>query len=257
MPAKQLSSKMEPEAGWSPARYARELWLIPRADRSVPLRYGAAGAITLAAILLTFAAWPVTRYNPLLLPFAAVIASAWFGGLGPGLASALLATSVGVRYFDSVPADRFALLGGLMQIGVFALASAIISDRFGALHSAFVMASRETALREEAERRAESLAEENRKVHDELRSAFQRFGFVAETGELLTSTLNYQTVIESLGRQAVSGLADWCAVDMFGMGNEVHRAIVTHRDPTSQSLADRLYPFAPDPRGSHPVARVL
>jgi two-component sensor histidine kinase len=258
MPAKQLSPQMESEAGWSPARYARELWLIPRANRSLPLRYGVAGVITLASVLITFAAWPVTQYNPLLLPFAAVIASAWFGGLGPGLVSAVLATAVGVRYFGgSTPAERFALIGGLMQIGVFSLASAIISDRFGALHSAFVTAARESALREEAEKRAESLAEENRKVHEELRIAFQRFGFVAETGELLTSTLNYQTVIESLGRQAVSGLADWCTVDMFGMGNEVHRAIVAHRDPESQILVDRLYPFAPDPRGSHPVALVL
>ena len=98
MSEKQLSANMESNSNWSPAQFAREMWQIPRADRSIALRYGAAGALTLGAILLTFACWPVTRYNPLLLPFAALIASAWFGGLGPGLGSAIIASAVCLHY---------------------------------------------------------------------------------------------------------------------------------------------------------------
>src|SRR5688572_20311429 len=50
-------------------------------------RYGvAAGSVTLA-LLLSLLARPLIEPNPFLLFFAAVALSAWFGGLGPGLAA--------------------------------------------------------------------------------------------------------------------------------------------------------------------------
>src|SRR5687768_5233871 len=219
---------------------------IPRAERSLPLRYGFAGAATFVSLLLTLATWPISQFNPLLIPFGAVIVSAWYGGLGPGLSTAVLSAFLGAALFDrTLASPQFVILSALLQVGVFALTATIISLRFGALHEAFANLTEERSRREEAERAMELLEKEAQSIRDELRNVHERFGFIASTGELLTSTLNYQTVLEGLGRQAVSGLAVWCMVDMYGVGNEVHRLVVSHRDPEKQKIADQLYPFPP------------
>ena len=257
-PVKHVEPQFANAADWPPTRYILELYQIPREERSLPLRYASGAVITLSAILITLAAWPITQYNPLLFPFAAVLISAWYGGLGPGLCSAVLSAFIGAAYFDvPQPSLRFALLSGLLQVGVFALTSTLVSIRFGAVHEASRRAAREARLREEADNRAAELEQEMRTSRNELRSLRHRFGTLEASSELLTSTLNYQTVLESLGRQAVSGLAQWCVVDMYGVGNEVHRLMVAHRDADRQTLAENLYSFAPDPRSNHPVARVL
>ncbi len=241
-----------------PIRYVAELLRIPRAERSLALRYGFAGAATFASLLLTLATWPVSQFNPLLIPFASVIVSAWYGGLGPGLSAAVLSAFIGAELFDrTLASPQLVILSALLQVGVFALTSTLISMRFGTLHEAFAQLSEERARRDDAERNMDLLEKEAQSVRDELRNVHERFGFIASTGELLTSTLNYQTVLEGLGRQAVSGLAVWCMVDMYGVGNEVHRLVVSHRDKEKQKVADQLYPFPPDPRSNHPVARVL
>ena len=241
-----------------PIRYVSELLRIPKAERSLALRYGFAGAVTFASFLLTLASWPISQFNPLLIPFGAVILNAWFGGLGPGLSTAVVSAFLGAALFDrTFVSPQLVILSALLQVGVFALTSTLISVRFGAIHEAFSQLAQERARREEAEQARTALEEETQSARDELRNVHERFGFIASTGELLTSTLNYETVLEGLGRQAVSGLAVWCMVDMYGVGNEVHRLVVSHRDKELQKIADELYRFPPDPRSSHPVARVL
>jgi signal transduction histidine kinase len=79
--------------------------------RSIVLRYGAAIAavcVTLAIKLLLIPI--VSRDEPFVLFFAAVVVSAWIGGFGPGLFATALATVCNF-YFFMPPFNEFGLLG--------------------------------------------------------------------------------------------------------------------------------------------------
>ena len=48
------------------------------------------------------------------------------------------------------------------------------------------------------------------------RSLRERVSFLADAGELLWSSLEYEQALARLAQLAVPRLADWCAVDMVG-----------------------------------------
>jgi PAS domain S-box-containing protein len=82
--------------------------------------------------------------------------------------------------------------------------------------------------------------------------------FLSEAGEVLASSLDYETTLESVARLAVPALADWCIVDMLEDGESIRQLAVAHADPEKADLARELrrrYPPTPD-RG-HPIVRVL
>src|SRR5258705_4196422 len=69
----------------------------PSAQRaSAVLRYGLAVSSVAAALIVTLLLRPDVLISPLF--FLAIILSAWFGGIGPGLVAAALATSA-IAYF--------------------------------------------------------------------------------------------------------------------------------------------------------------
>jgi PAS domain S-box-containing protein len=81
--------------------------------------------------------------------------------------------------------------------------------------------------------------------------------FLAEAGQVLASSLDYETTIQKVADLAVTELADWCVVDMADEGR-LRRVAVAHRNPDKVAWAKQLherYPSDPDnPRG---VAEVL
>jgi signal transduction histidine kinase len=82
----------------------------------------------------------------------------------------------------------------------------------------------------------------------------QQIAFLAEAGELLWSSFDYEKTLARLARIAVPRLADWCAVDVLSEdGSRLLRLAVAHPDPKmveqARALAER-YPARPDaPRG--------
>jgi signal transduction histidine kinase len=63
--------------------------------RTTPLRaYGLGLLLPLLASLLSLAAWPLIQELTLLFFFVAVVLSAWYGGLGPGVLATLVATGM-------------------------------------------------------------------------------------------------------------------------------------------------------------------
>jgi len=86
--------------------------LLPRAPApSKPvlllLRYGLAVVCVAAAHLVTLMLQQVAEGRPSLFPFfVGIVASAWFGGIGPGICAALLALPAGL-YFYSVSLGSF------------------------------------------------------------------------------------------------------------------------------------------------------
>jgi signal transduction histidine kinase len=78
-------------------------------DRPIWVRYGVAVLVTVATLALKFALVPLlTKDQPALLFFAAVMVSAAFGGFGPGLLATLFGAGCDLVYFMP-PFGRFQL----------------------------------------------------------------------------------------------------------------------------------------------------
>ena len=52
--------------------------------------------------------------------------------------------------------------------------------------------------------------------------------YLAETSELLASSLDYQATLANLARLVVPRLADWCAIDMLEEDGSITQLAVTH-----------------------------
>ena len=83
--------------------------------------------------------------------------------------------------------------------------------------------------------------------------------FLAEAGEVLSSSLDYRATLSNVARLAVPTLADWCSVDVLEEDGSLDRLAVAHQDPQKVELAHELqerYPPDPDaPYGVHQVLR--
>ncbi|HEX8411459.1 MAG TPA: GAF domain-containing protein [Thermoanaerobaculia bacterium] len=94
-------------------------------------------------------------------------------------------------------------------------------------------------------------------VHDE-RVADDHLRFLAEAGEVLASSLDYETTLRNVTELAVRTIADWCAVDVVDDQTGGYRRVaVAHVDPAKVEVArelQRRYPPRPD---DDTIARVI
>ena len=88
--------------------------------RSTTLRaYGLALLTVGLVVLLTLVGWPLIQEIPLIFFFVAVLLSAWYGGLGPGLLATLMSAAVLASCFLA-PFSAWGASGGeLLRLGVF------------------------------------------------------------------------------------------------------------------------------------------
>ncbi|HZI13542.1 MAG TPA: GAF domain-containing protein, partial [Myxococcus sp.] len=85
-----------------------------------------------------------------------------------------------------------------------------------------------------------------------------RIAFLARAGELLSSSLEWRTVLQRLAELSVRMLADWCAVDVLHEDGRVERAAAAHREPEQVALVQELFRLAPvDLERSGGVSQVL
>lgn len=95
-------------------------------------------------------------------------------------------------------------------------------------------------------------------VTDE-RQAEERIRFLAETGTLLSASLDFDSTLAELAAQLVPRLGDYCIVDVVEEGNgRLRQVAITHRTPAREELLRTLrrrYP--PEQNPSHPVSEVL
>lgn len=91
------------------------------------LRYGVSLVTVLAAQSLNLLLWPLVEGTPSSLFFAAVIVSAWFGGLGPGLLATILSAAF-LDYFFITPVHSLSLdLSAILRLSVFLLVALLTS----------------------------------------------------------------------------------------------------------------------------------
>jgi PAS domain S-box-containing protein len=87
-----------------------------------------------------------------------------------------------------------------------------------------------------------------------LKRAERTQRILAETGRLLTASLDYQELLTSLAHVLVPDLADWCLVDMASDDGRLELAGLAHATAGYDSLVRelrRLYP--PEPGTQHPI----
>ncbi len=90
------------------------------------------------------------------------------------------------------------------------------------------------------------------------KQAEQRQRFLAEAGQVLASSLDYQQTLQRVAQLTVPWLADWCAVDMPGEQGGLQQVALAHVEPAKIAMAEdlrRRYP--PDPNAPNGVPGVL
>ncbi len=64
--------------------------------------------------------------------------------------------------------------------------------------------------------------------------------FLAEAGEALSSSLDYEATLVTVADMAVPTFADWASVDLLDESGEVRRVAVKHSEPEKIALADEF-----------------
>jgi PAS domain S-box-containing protein len=73
--------------------------------------------------------------------------------------------------------------------------------------------------------------------------------FLAEAGDALASSLDYEETLQRVARLVVPEMADWCAVDVLDGAGRPHLLAVGHVDPEKVAFARELRSrYPPDPR---------
>ncbi len=92
----------------------------------------------------------------------------------------------------------------------------------------------------------------------ERRRTEQALRFLAQAGELLSSSLDVDSTLTTLTGLLVPAVADWCIVDMLEPDGTIRQLAVAHRDPERMELIRELRRrFPPDWTQPHPITRVL
>jgi PAS domain S-box-containing protein len=73
-----------------------------------------------------------------------------------------------------------------------------------------------------------------------------RMEFLAQAGQVLASSLDYQQTLRNVAGLVVPRIADWCAVDLFSEEGEREPVAVAHVDPGKLEMAERLRSFEPE-----------
>lgn len=132
------------------------------------LRYAVAAVAVACALAVKLSLRPfVDDASPFLIFFAAVIAAAWYGGAGAGLAAVLLATLVSDYFFlEPVGVMLPAAPGKLLHLLLFAAEGAGLALAFGNLRGALRRSESSEAAQREA---ARSLDESAGRLRDALK----------------------------------------------------------------------------------------
>jgi signal transduction histidine kinase/PAS domain-containing protein len=91
----------------------------------------------------------------------------------------------------------------------------------------------------------------------EARRAHERERFLAAAGEVLASSLDYETTLKSVADLAVPGLADWCRIDVLDDYEKVRTIAVAHKDPEKRTMATEIQKRYGRPQETTGIHRVI
>jgi PAS domain S-box-containing protein len=91
----------------------------------------------------------------------------------------------------------------------------------------------------------------------ERERAAERFAFLAEAGNALSGSLDYEATLTAVANLAVPTIADWCAVDILAASGRIERLAVAHVDPTKVELARSIRDRYEDSKSPYSVPYVI
>jgi PAS domain S-box-containing protein len=110
-------------------------------------------------------------------------------------------------------------------------------------------------------RRAEAAARRlirEQTARAEAEDAERRAALLSEAGRLLGSTLRYEATLTSMARLTVTGLAEYCIIDVVETDGTLRRIDVAHPDIEGRDpLRERLAADAPDAGALHVIPEVI
>jgi signal transduction histidine kinase len=82
--------------------------------------------------------------------------------------------------------------------------------------------------------------------------------FLAEVGQVLATSLDYEQTLQQVARLAVPRIADWCAVDVVSDGGEIQRLAIAHVNTAKERIAaDMAARYPPVPGAAAGASLVL
>ena len=121
----------------------------------------------------------------------------------------------------------------------------------------FTAVLRDITERKRAEEERTQLLERERAAREQAEAAERRARFLAEAGEILNASLDYQSTLSALARLVVPRLADVVLVDVLDDDGTLRRLEVVHADPARQQLARDLVRFPLDRARSYLTRDVI
>lgn len=95
-------------------------------------------------------------------------------------------------------------------------------------------------------------------IEEELRESESRLEFLARASRILSSSLDFDQVLERVAKLTVPRIADWCAVDLVQEDGLVERVAVEQIDPSKVTVAHELpRKYPPDPNSIYGVHLVM
>lgn len=121
----------------------------------------------------------------------------------------------------------------------------------------FTAVLRDITERKRAEEERAQLLERERAAREQAEAAERRARFLAEAGEILNASLDYQSTLSALARLVVPRLADVVLVDVLDDDGTLRRLEVVHADPARQQRARELVRFPLDRARSYLTRDVI
>lgn len=122
--------------------------------------------------------------------------------------------------------------------------------------TAYLASLRDVTERREAEESARHLIREQA-ARSAAEAAAARLRFLADSGTVLSSSLDYRETLAALVRLSVSELADWAVAYVVDREGAVGRLETAHRELQREEALRRLRDQPIDPDSGHPVLEVL
>lgn len=76
--------------------------------------------------------------------------------------------------------------------------------------------------------------------HKQRQHIEDNLNYLAEANKILSSSLDYQTTLNTIASLAVPQIADWCGIDMIDTNGKLHHVAIAHKDPKKVKWAKEL-----------------